>query len=85
MNLRRYLKFLQGSADKHPMDRQARTPWLRIGWSLLCLMLPAAAQRYNFQTFGFDDGLKNLAIERILQDREGFLWVATQNGLFRFD
>jgi len=67
------------------MDRQARTTWLRIGWSLLCLMLPVAAQRYNFQTFGFDDGLKNLAIERILQDREGFLWVATQNGLFRFD
>lgn len=67
------------------MDRQARTPWLWIGLSYLCLILPLAAQRYNFQTFGYDDGLKNLAIERILQDREGFLWVATQNGLFRYD
>ena len=62
-----------------------RTTWLGIGWSLLCLISPLAAQRYSFQTFGFDDGLQNLAVDRILQDHEGFLWVGTQNGLFRFD
>ncbi len=67
------------------MECRARTTWLRVGWTLLCLMPPLAAQRYNFQTFGYDDGLKNLAVERIVQDKEGFLWVGTQNGLYRYD
>ncbi|MBI5084737.1 MAG: response regulator [Acidobacteria bacterium] len=45
----------------------------------------AYAQHHSYQTFGFEDGLTNLAVEAVLQDRDGFLWVATQNGLFRFD
>lgn len=51
----------------------------------MCLLSPALAQHYSFQTFDFDSGLMNLAVESILQDREGFLWVGTQNGLYRFD
>jgi hypothetical protein len=31
------------------------------------------------------EGLTNLAPLSLLQDREGFLWVGTQNGLFRYD
>src|SRR5215813_10323018 len=46
---------------------------------------PLEAQRYNFKFYGQDEGLQNLAVQVILQDREGFLWVGTQNGLFRYD
>ena len=46
---------------------------------------PLEAQRYNFKFYGQEEGLQNLAVQVILQDRQGFLWVGTQNGLFRYD
>ena len=45
----------------------------------------AFAQRYNFKFYGEEEGLQNLAIQVVLQDRAGFLWVGTQNGLYRYD
>lgn len=51
----------------------------------LALVPCLEAQQFSFQTFDFDSGLNNLAVESIYQDREGFLWVGTQNGLFRYD
>src|SRR5882724_2272012 len=42
------------------------------------------AQRYSFKHYGPDEGLKT-AVNRLLQDRDGFLWVGTANGLFRYD
>jgi len=52
---------------------------------LLCLLLsiPAFAQRYTFKDYS--DGLGNLNVLCMLQDRAGFLWMGTQNGLFRYD
>jgi diguanylate cyclase (GGDEF)-like protein len=43
------------------------------------------AQEYSFRTFGDSEGLTNLAIRKIYQDRSGFLWVSTENGIFRYD
>jgi ligand-binding sensor domain-containing protein len=55
---------------------------------LLCAFLLAAAnasaERYRFRNFGPDDGL-NTAVSRLVQDRAGFLWVGTGNGLFRYN
>ena len=45
----------------------------------------ALAQRFNFKFYGEDEGLQNLAVQVLLQDRTGFLWVGTQNGLYRYD
>jgi signal transduction histidine kinase/streptogramin lyase/ActR/RegA family two-component response regulator len=42
-------------------------------------------QRYNFKFYGEEEGLRSLAVQVVLQDRAGFLWVGTQNGLFRYD
>ena len=42
-------------------------------------------QRYSFKTYGRDQGLANTAVTAMLQDRAGFIWVATQNGLFWYD
>jgi diguanylate cyclase (GGDEF)-like protein len=43
------------------------------------------AQEYSFRTYGTSEGLTNLAIRTIYQDRVGFLWVSTENGIFRYD
>ena len=58
--------------------------------TLLCavaLGLPcgALAQRYSFKHYGQEEGLSNLSVYSLLQDRTGFLWVGTHNGLFRYD
>ncbi len=49
------------------------------------LPLTLQAQRYSFRHYGQDEGLRNLAVQCLFQDRQGFLWVGTQNGLFRYD
>ena len=46
---------------------------------------PGFQQRYSFQPFGVDSGLENLQIRALVQDRSGFLWAGTRNGLYRFD
>jgi signal transduction histidine kinase/CheY-like chemotaxis protein/ligand-binding sensor domain-containing protein len=55
--------------------------------ALVCLALPAgmAAQRFVFKDYGKDQGLTNLALTCLLQDSEGYLWVGTKAGLFRYD
>jgi diguanylate cyclase (GGDEF)-like protein len=55
--------------------------------SLLCVaaVIPASAQHYSFKDYGQAQGLKNLNVDIMLQDRDGFLWMGTDNGLFRFD
>ena len=56
------------------------------GAAVLLAILPVcSAQRYTFQLYGQLDGLSNLTPTSLLQDRTGFLWVGTQNGLFRYD
>jgi len=45
--------------------------------------LSALAQRYSFREY--TQGLANLNISGLAQDRTGFLWVGTQNGLYRYD
>ncbi len=38
-----------------------------------------------FEHLSVDQGLSQVAARAILQDRKGFLWIATENGLNRFD
>jgi signal transduction histidine kinase/ligand-binding sensor domain-containing protein/CheY-like chemotaxis protein len=61
---------------------QTRTPVLLA--AVLLAAADASAARYRFRHFGPDDGL-NTAVSRIVQDRAGFLWVGTGDGLFRYD
>jgi signal transduction histidine kinase/ligand-binding sensor domain-containing protein/CheY-like chemotaxis protein len=63
--------------------RRGRLPATLL--ALACLIPPAFAQRYSFKYYGQDEGLSNLATECLFQDRAGYLWVGTQNGLFRYD
>ncbi len=49
---------------------------------LLCPFL-SVAQRYTFKDYL--DGLGNLNVDCLVQDRAGFIWVGTESGLFRYD
>jgi len=53
-----------------------------VCWVALSAILPA--QQYVFRAFRQAEGLKNLAVNAIAKDRDGFLWVATENGVYRF-
>src|SRR5208283_5123648 len=58
--------------------------WLfSAGW-LLCA-LTAQAQHWKFQMYGADLGLSNPTVLALHQDHDGFLWVSTEGGLFRYD
>ena len=45
----------------------------------------AGAQRFIFQHYEQEEGLKNHDVFKLIQDKTGFLWSATENGLFRYD
>jgi diguanylate cyclase (GGDEF)-like protein len=56
-----------------------------LAFALLMAGSSLCAQQYSFRTFGTAEGLDNLAVRRIYEDQIGFLWVSTENGIFRFD
>src|SRR5438552_12549425 len=52
---------------------------------LLACAFTAAQPRYRFDRWTTDDGLPQNAVNAILQTRDGYLWLATFDGLVRFD
>jgi len=58
--------------------------FFRMLVSALVLSACAGAQQYTFHYYGTDQGLNNLSAQVLLQDHTGFLWVGTQNGLYRY-
>jgi ligand-binding sensor domain-containing protein len=57
---------------------------VRILPVVLVVVGTARGEHYRFRHYGPDEGL-NTAISRLLQDRAGFLWVGSGDGLFRYD
>ncbi|MEK7752514.1 MAG: two-component regulator propeller domain-containing protein, partial [Acidobacteriota bacterium] len=58
-----------------------------LRWGAVVALCSAASlhgQRYIFRYYGAEQGLNNLAVQTLLQDREGYIWAGTQNGLFRY-
>src|SRR5580658_6633613 len=45
----------------------------------------ACAQQYSFRSFTQAEGLTDLTVNSLPQDRTGFLRIATNNGLFRYN
>ncbi|MGC9157927.1 MAG: diguanylate cyclase domain-containing protein [Terracidiphilus sp.] len=57
---------------------------IRIASFLLAFSTVLVAQQYTFRSYRQAEGLKNLAINAMTVDRRGFLWLATENGIYRF-
>jgi diguanylate cyclase (GGDEF)-like protein len=53
--------------------------------SLLLSPVSNASKNIRFEHLTTDDGLSHAGITDILQDQQGFMWFATQEGLNRFD
>lgn len=58
---------------------------LRVASMLLLLAPSAFGQVLNFRHYGVDEGLPHGIVYAIEQDRQGYLWFGTQDGLCRFD
>jgi len=48
-------------------------------------LLPYTAQALNFQRLGIEQGLPHGNIYNVVQDETGFVWLASDNGLIRYD
>ncbi len=60
--------------------------YLRLGLMLIALPTYLWGQSvYQFQAFTQAGGVTNNTIRDILEDPQGFIWLATDNGLSRFD
>lgn len=79
---------VQRSADRVGKAQAGRRIGRLIAIALAMLMLCATAgraQQFEAERLGQPQGLKNLAVTAMVQDTRGFLWVATGNGVFRYD
>jgi diguanylate cyclase (GGDEF)-like protein len=66
-----------------PSPKCAARAWI-CGFALLCIAsLNGVAQRYSFRDY--TEGLGDLNVNCIAQDSAGYLWVGTENGLYRYD
>ena len=45
----------------------------------------ARSQQYYFANYSLDDGLPHSRVNSILQDKDGYIWIASSMGISRFD
>src|SRR3984885_1537006 len=56
---------------------------VRSALLLSCAVGLCLGQQYSFRDYV--DGLGNLSVNCLLQDRDGFLWIGTESGLYQYD
>ncbi len=71
-------------AFRHNSARHKTRCYIFIAVALL-LPCVASAQRFAFKYYSHDQGLISLDVHSLLQDRTGYVWVATSDGVFRYD
>ena len=59
--------------------------WVSAGGAAFPLDKGKALTQYVLDIWGSRDGLRQRSIHAITQTRDGYLWLATENGLVRFD
>lgn len=71
-----------------PEELQLMTKRLQIILATLLLVssfLSVYSQQQHFGKIPTQDGDANLSVRQVIQDNQGFLWLATFSGLYRFD
>ena len=54
-------------------------------YMLLDVLIPATAQPYMIKRLGVEDGISSNYVVGITQDQQGCMWIATEDGLNKFD
>lgn len=49
------------------------------------LFCSAAEEEYDVRNMGYRSGLRNEITYSIIQDKRGYIWIGTDNGIFRYD
>ena len=52
---------------------------------LLLICLNLRAQNFSYTNYGTKEGLAGSNVYAAIQDKEGFMWFATETGVSRFD
>src|SRR5258706_10562262 len=69
----------------HPIFFQTKK-WIRIiGFLLLSESLCFAQENIRFERISVNEGLSQSDVKSMVQDKFGFLWVGTRDGLNRYD
>ncbi|MBS1682734.1 MAG: hypothetical protein JST48_13560 [Bacteroidetes bacterium] len=66
---------------KHTVQRT----FLFIGYGLIFSLCSAQSVPYHFETISVDEGLSQSSVYSLYQDKRGFLWIGTADGLNRYD
>ena len=75
-----------GKRSNFQMRTKRTILFLFASWALLCVLAHSAfAQKLLLRRYDVADGLANSTVTAIYQDKKGFLWISTQEGLSRFD
>src|ERR1700687_4427864 len=67
------------------MYRPKGTSVTALAALVLALTGSAAAQQYSFRHYGAAEGLQNMVILSLAQDRDGYIWAGSEGGLYRYD
>ena len=51
----------------------------------LTFNVAAFAQQYSFRHYGAAEGLQNMVVLSLVQDRDGYIWAGSEGGLYRYD
>lgn len=62
-----------------------RTLIITILYILIPILLSAAPGNFRFRHFSVEDGVSSNSVRAILQDKYGFIWFGTDDGLNRYD
>ena len=62
-----------------------RLPFVLNTFAFLLILNMCFSQQFNVKTYSFTEGLNTYNIKKTVQDKYGFMWLATQDGVYRFD
>src|SRR5712691_4548965 len=71
-------------ASSEPLDSRAAAS-LSPSHKSQSFAISDASAPYHFDVWTTDNGLPQNSVSSILQTRDGFLWLATNDGLVRYD
>ena len=82
------------ATSRHPRGEGISAPTRSVSRAIaICLLAAwmlfahreADAQQFVFRHYQEREGIGNLSVTCLLQDKEGFIWACTENGLYRYD